>query len=146
MVVQKFDEPAQLGRDGIGHEQQSPSTLLKVLPNLGPEGLHPRFIARGPEQLAHLLAEPVLPARPHGRELANAVFGPVSRRIGRVLQHLTDDFATDPRVCGSFDLDESEDAVLIDQERIKRPPPRAVLPISDRRLQVNDQPPKGLIG
>jgi hypothetical protein len=60
-------------------------------------------------------------------------------RVGGIVEHLTDDLATDPRVRAPLDLDERRHAILIEEQVIERPPSWPTRLWGDRLFTVDEE-------
>jgi len=89
-LVEELDDPLQLERDLVGHEDEADAAGLEVGLYLEPEGLDrvlPRHLVS--QERTDALGGATGPV-PRLEALANPVRGPVDDRVGRVVQHLAD--------------------------------------------------------
>jgi len=111
LSVQEFDDPPQLSGNSVSYEEHSNLPSLKVGPNLAPKGLDIGFRSQetneGLSRILGIFGTTGLEARPQ------LFYWPIDDAVGSVIQHLTNDFASDPGVRPSFYLYQGRYSLLI---------------------------------
>jgi hypothetical protein len=73
------------------------------------------------------------------KTLRNSTALPICRSIGSIVEHLTNNLTTKPRIDCSFEFDENGYGCARYEQMIERPPAAAVFAVSDRLLTSNKQ-------
>jgi hypothetical protein len=102
-----------------------------------PEGIRVRHSQR---ILKHLRSLTALARATCLEACTDRVRGPVHNAVRGVIEHLADDFPPEARIRAALHLDKGRDAVLIDEQVVKCPPPGSRL-LRRHRLFARDQEP-----
>src|SRR4051812_42542318 len=121
ILVYELHNSPEFSGNLIGDEDQTYLTSLQVCLDPLPELLRSCFVV---QELREILFGIFAIFFKTGTKRFN---GPVNHRVGSVVEHLADHFAPDAGISAAFDLDDSWNRILIEEQVIHRPPSSAIL-------------------